>query len=111
MEFVVSVTAIVAINTVLLVFQMGQLRIWMSMSRDGLMPKNLQKFTQNIKHQVSLLLLQELLLVYRFLFTDKTFILDFTSIDLFRICIGGWRNFIDATKEKLKADFLALHQC
>ena len=66
MEFVVSVTAIVAITTVLLVFQMGQPRIWMSMSRDGLMPKNLQKFTRNTKHQVSLLLLQELLLVYRF---------------------------------------------
>ena len=39
MEFIVSVTAIIAITTVLLVFQMGQPRIWMSMSRDGLLPK------------------------------------------------------------------------
>jgi amino acid transporter len=52
MEFMVSVTAIIAITTVLLVFQMGQPRIWMSMSRDGLLPKKFQKFTQNTKHQV-----------------------------------------------------------
>ena len=65
MEFVVSVTAIVAITTVLLVFQMGQPRIWMSMSRDGLMPKNFRNSLKT-KHQVSLLLLQELLLVYLF---------------------------------------------
>lgn len=36
---IVSVSAIVATASVLLVFQMGQPRIWMSMSRDGLLPK------------------------------------------------------------------------
>ena len=37
--YIISISAIVAITTVLLVFQMGQPRIWMSMSRDGLLPK------------------------------------------------------------------------
>lgn len=36
---IVSVSAVVATASVLLVFQMGQPRIWMSMSRDGLLPK------------------------------------------------------------------------
>ncbi len=36
---VVAVSAIIATASVLLVFQMGQPRIWMSMSRDGLLPK------------------------------------------------------------------------
>lgn len=42
MELTVSFVAIVAITTVLLVFQMGQPRIWYVMSRDGLMPKKFQ---------------------------------------------------------------------
>ncbi|QQL48488.1 amino acid permease [Mucilaginibacter ginkgonis] len=36
---VISVSAIVVIASVLLVYQLGQPRIWMSMSRDGLLPK------------------------------------------------------------------------
>lgn len=39
MTYVVGLSAIVAMASVLLVFQIGQPRIWMSMSRDGLMPK------------------------------------------------------------------------
>jgi amino acid transporter len=35
---VVGITAVIALATVLLVFQLGQPRIWMSMSRDGLLP-------------------------------------------------------------------------
>jgi len=38
MQFMVSLAAVVAMTSVLLVFQMGQPRIWMSMSRDGLLP-------------------------------------------------------------------------
>jgi amino acid transporter len=36
---IVAVSALIATASVLLVFQMGQPRIWMSMSRDGLLPK------------------------------------------------------------------------
>jgi basic amino acid/polyamine antiporter, APA family len=36
---IVAVGAIFAIATVLLVFQLGQPRLWMAMSRDGLLPK------------------------------------------------------------------------
>ena len=36
---VIAISAVFAMASVLLVFQMGQPRIWMSMSRDGLLPK------------------------------------------------------------------------
>jgi APA family basic amino acid/polyamine antiporter len=37
--YIVSISAVVATTSVLLVFQLGQPRIWMSMSRDGLLPR------------------------------------------------------------------------
>jgi len=39
--YIISISAVVATTSVLLVFQLGQPRIWMSMSRDGLLPKKL----------------------------------------------------------------------
>jgi APA family basic amino acid/polyamine antiporter len=37
--FIISISAVVAATSVMLVFQLGQPRIWMTMSRDGLLPK------------------------------------------------------------------------
>ncbi|NCT95212.1 MAG: amino acid permease [Chitinophagaceae bacterium] len=37
--YIISISAVVATTSVLLVFQLGQPRIWMAMSRDGLLPK------------------------------------------------------------------------
>jgi APA family basic amino acid/polyamine antiporter len=42
-EKIISISAIIATTSVLLVFQIGQPRIWMSMSRDGLLPKKFQQ--------------------------------------------------------------------
>lgn len=39
MSGIIAISAVFAMASVLLVFQMGQPRIWMSMSRDGLLPK------------------------------------------------------------------------
>jgi APA family basic amino acid/polyamine antiporter len=36
---IIAVSAVIAMTSVLLVYQLGQPRIWMSMSRDGLLPK------------------------------------------------------------------------
>ena len=43
LSVVISVSAVVAMASVMLVFQLGQPRIWMSMSRDGLLPKRFAK--------------------------------------------------------------------
>lgn len=41
--YIISISAVVATTSVMLVFQLGQPRIWMSMSRDGLLPKKFSK--------------------------------------------------------------------
>ncbi len=42
-SYIISISAVIATTSVLLVFQLGQPRIWMSMSRDGLLPKAFAK--------------------------------------------------------------------
>jgi amino acid transporter len=49
MSGIVAVSAVIAMASVLLVFQNGQPRIWMSMSRDGLLPKRFSKIHPKFK--------------------------------------------------------------
>jgi basic amino acid/polyamine antiporter, APA family len=80
MQFFVSIAAVVAMTSVLLVFQMGQPRIWMSMSRDGLMPPVFQKIHPKYKTPSFATIITGLVVGLPIFFTDKTFVLDFTSI-------------------------------
>ncbi|HZI53452.1 MAG TPA: amino acid permease [Chitinophagaceae bacterium] len=80
MQLIVSVCAVVAMTSVLLVFQMGQPRIWMSMSRDGLLPPVFQKVHEKFKTPSFATIVTGLIVGIPILFTDKTFVLDFTSI-------------------------------
>jgi hypothetical protein len=49
---IIAISAVVAMASVLLVFQMGQPRIWMSMSRDGLLPKRFSKVHPKAKPEI-----------------------------------------------------------
>ncbi|MBU3714623.1 MAG: amino acid permease [Ferruginibacter sp.] len=80
MQSLVSFCAVVAMTSVLLVFQMGQPRIWMSMSRDGLLPDRFQKIHPKFKTPSFSTIVTGLVVGVPILFTDKTFVLDFTSI-------------------------------
>jgi len=80
MQFFVAIAAVVAMTSVLLVFQMGQPRIWMSMSRDGLLPPVFQKIHKKFKTPSFATIITGLVVGIPILFTDKTFVLDFTSI-------------------------------
>jgi len=80
MQLLVAVCAVVAMTSVLLVFQMGQPRIWMSMSRDGLLPPVFQKIHPTFKTPSFATIITGLVVGIPILFTDKTFVLDFTSI-------------------------------
>jgi basic amino acid/polyamine antiporter, APA family len=80
MQLLVSVCAVVAMTSVLLVFQMGQPRMWMSMSRDGLMPPAFQKIHPKFKTPSFATVVTGFVVGVPILFTDKTFVLDFTSI-------------------------------
>jgi len=80
MQFLVAICAVVAMTSVLLVFQMGQPRIWMSMSRDGLLPPVFQRIHHKFKTPSFATILTGLVVGIPILFTDKSFVLDFTSI-------------------------------
>jgi len=80
MLFIVSIAAVVAMTSVMLVFQMGQPRIWMSMSRDGLMPKRFAAIHPRYKTPGFATIVTGLVVGVPIFFTDENFILDFTSI-------------------------------
>jgi amino acid transporter len=80
MLFIVSIAAVVAMTSVMLVFQMGQPRIWMTMSRDGLLPKRFSKLHTKYKTPGFATIITGFVVGLPMFFTDETFILDFTSI-------------------------------
>lgn len=80
MLFIVSVAAVVAMTSVMLVFQMGQPRIWMTMSRDGLMPKKFAEIHPKHKTPGFATIITGLVVGLPIFFTDENFVLDFTSI-------------------------------
>lgn len=80
MQVLVAICAVIAMTSVMLVFQMGQPRIWMSMSRDGLLPDKFQEIHPRYKTPSFATIVTGFLVGVPILFTDKTFVLDFTSI-------------------------------
>ncbi len=80
MLFIVSIAAVVAMTSVMLVFQMGQPRIWMTMSRDGLMPKRFSAIHPKYKTPGFATIITGLVVGLPIFFTDENFVLDFTSI-------------------------------
>lgn len=80
MLYIVSVAAVVAMTSVMLVFQMGQPRIWMTMSRDGLIPKKFSTIHPKYKTPGFATIVTGLVVALPMFFTDENFILDFTSI-------------------------------
>ena len=106
MQFLVAVVAVVAMTSVLLVFQMGQPRIWMSMSRDGLMPPVFQKIHPKFKTPSFATIITGLVVGVPILFTDKTFVLDFTSIaTLFAFVLVCGGVLLIPRKEKIGGRF------
>ncbi len=80
MEFVVSITAIVAHYYGFVGFPNGTTTDLMSMSRDGLMPKKFAEIHPKYKTPSFATIITGVAVGLPILFTDKTFILDFTSI-------------------------------
>jgi len=104
---VIAVSAIFAMASVLLVFQVGQPRIWMSMSRDGLLPKRFSKVHKKFHTPSYATIITGFFVALPTLFLNLTEVTDLTSIGtLFAfivVCAGVLiinKDGYDAPKEK-----------
>jgi amino acid transporter len=77
---IVGLSAVVAMASVFLVFQMGQPRIWMSMSRDGLLPKAFSRIHPKYKTPSFATGATCLVVVIPTLFLNMSFVTDMVSI-------------------------------
>ncbi|MGN6249495.1 MAG: amino acid permease, partial [Ginsengibacter sp.] len=79
-SYIISFSAIIATASVLLVFQMGQPRIWMSMSRDGLLPRAFSRIHPKYKTPSFATIITGLFVAIPALFLNLTEVTDLTSI-------------------------------
>jgi len=92
MSGIIAVSAVIAIATVLLVFQLGQPRIWMAMSRDGLLPPIFSSIHPRFKTPWFSTIITGLVVAIPSLFMNLTEVTDLSSIGtLFAFCLvcGG----------------------
>lgn len=112
MSGIIAVSAVVAMASVLLVFQMGQPRIWMSMSRDGLLPKRFSKVHPKFKTPSYATIVTGFVVAVPALFLNLTMVTDLCSIGtLFAfvlVCAGVLvlQNKKDIPRGKFKTPYL-----
>jgi amino acid transporter len=77
---IIALSAVIAMATVLLVFQLGQPRIWMAMSRDGLLPPIFSAIHPRFKTPWFSTILTGLVVGIPSMFLNLTEVTDLTSI-------------------------------
>ncbi len=77
---IVALSAVIAMASVLLVFQVGQPRIWMSMSRDGLLPPRFSRLHPKYRTPGFSTIITGILVAVPSLFLNLTEVTDLTSI-------------------------------
>jgi amino acid transporter len=92
MAGIISISAVVAITSALLAYQVGQPRIWMVMSRDGLLPKKFSKIHKKYKTPSFATIVTGLFVGIPSLFMNMQFLIDLTSVGTFfafiLVCCG-----------------------
>lgn len=78
--YIISVSAVIATTSVILVFQLGQPRIWMSMSRDGLLPKKFATVHPKYKTPSFATIITGIIVAVPSLFIPSGIVTDLTSI-------------------------------
>lgn len=112
MSGIIAVSAVVAMASVLLVFQMGQPRIWMSMSRDGLLPKRFAKIHPKFKTPSFSTIVVGFVVAVPALFMNLTMVTDLCSIGTlfaFVVVCGGvliLQNRTDIPRGKFKTPYI-----
>ncbi|MCO5945655.1 amino acid permease [Mucilaginibacter flavidus] len=77
---IISFSAVIATASVLLIFQLGQPRIWMSMSRDGLLPKAFSRIHPKYRTPSFATIVTGFVVAIPALFMNLTEVTDLTSI-------------------------------
>jgi len=77
---IIAISAVIAMASVLLVFQVGQPRIWMSMSRDGLLPRSFSKIHPRFRTPWFSTIIAGILVAVPSLFLNLKEVTDLTSI-------------------------------
>ncbi|MDZ4845460.1 MAG: amino acid permease [Chitinophagales bacterium] len=77
---IVAISAVIATASVILVFQVGQPRIWMAMSRDGLLPAIFSKIHPRFKTPSFSTILTGVLTAVPALFLNLQEVIDLTSV-------------------------------
>lgn len=109
---VIAMSAVVALSSALLVYQLGQPRIWMAMSRDGLLPKPFSKIHPKFKTPSYATIVTGFVVAVPALFLNLTTVTDLTSIGtLFAfalVCAGVLKiqNDPTATRGKFKTPYI-----
>ncbi len=112
MSGIIAVSAVIAMASVLLVFQMGQPRIWMSMSRDGLLPEKFATVHPKYKTPSYATVVTGFVVAIPALFLNLTMVTDLCSIGtLFAfvlVCAGVLvlQNKPDMPKGKFKTPYV-----
>ncbi|MFN5443667.1 MAG: amino acid permease [Crocinitomicaceae bacterium] len=105
MSGIIAVSAVIAMASVLLVFQMGQPRIWMSMSRDGLLPSAFSKIHPKFKTPSFATVVTGFIVGIPALFMNLTIVTDLCSIGTlfaFVLVCGGVVVLHGRKKEPIK---------
>ena len=95
---VISVSAVVAITSALLVYQLGQPRIWMTMSRDGLLWKRFSNIHPRYQTPSFATIVTGFVVAVPSLFLNMRFFVDLTSVGTFFafILVCGGILYLDA---------------
>jgi amino acid transporter len=101
---IIAISAVIAMASVLLVFQVGQPRIWMSMSRDGLLPKRFSRLHPKFKTPAFSTIVTGIIVAVPSLFLNLTEVTDLTSIGtLFAfVLVSGGVLMLETGKIRLK---------
>lgn len=112
MSGIIGVSAIFAMASVLLVFQLGQPRIWMSMSRDGLLPQKFSKIHPKYRTPSFATIVTGFLVAVPALFLNLTMVTNLCSIGTlfaFVLVCGGvlvLQNKPDVPRGKFRTPYI-----
>lgn len=102
---IIAISAVIAMASVLLVFQVGQPRIWMSMSRDGLLPAIFSRLHPKFRTPAFSTIITGIIVATPSLFLNLTEVTDLTSIGtLFAFVLVSGGVLILGTDRKLEGN-------